>query len=94
MSEEIKTGEKSGIKMEEYNGVFSLVAMNNGYQTWAKFKKNKTDYMEKDWPVKVILGDKQSALAALTLLIGQISGGKAEPHGEKVNPVPIEQVPF
>jgi len=76
MSEIIETGEKTGVKLEEYKGVYSLTATNNGYQTWAKFKKNKTEYMEKDWPVKVILGDKQSALAALTLLIGEISGSK------------------
>lgn len=69
MDEIIKTGEKSGIKVEEYNGIISLSAQREGngkyWGEWAKYKKGKNEYQEKDWPVKVTLGTKENALEVL-----------------------------
>jgi len=48
-----------------------------------EFKKGSG---EKNVPVSIKLGDRQSALAALTLLFKQISGGASQP--------PIDDVPF
>lgn len=62
MDEIIKTGEKTGIKVEEYKGIISLSAQREGngkyWAEWAKYRKGKDAYQEKDWPVKVSLGDE------------------------------------
>lgn len=74
--EVIATGDKSGIKLEEYKGSYTLVAHqeNNGkyWASWAKYKKGKDDYMDKDWPVKVTLGDKATAVGALKMLLKEL----------------------
>ncbi|MFA5307726.1 MAG: hypothetical protein WC365_09815, partial [Candidatus Babeliales bacterium] len=80
MDEIIKTGEKSGIKVEEYNGIISLSAQREGngkyWGEWAKYKKGKNEYQEKDWPIKVILGDKETALKALREIYAVIEPGE------------------
>jgi ribonuclease HI len=70
MSDEIiKTGEKTGVKVEEYKGIISLSAQREGngkyWAEWAKYRKGKDAYQEKDWPVKVTLGTKENALEVL-----------------------------
>ena len=72
--EEIKTGEKTGIKVEEYKGNYSLQAMRNGYTEWAKYKKNKNEYQDKDFPVKVQLGDRSTAEIALLSALFDVTG--------------------
>jgi len=63
MDEIIKTGEKTAIKVEEYKGVISLSSQREGngkyWGEWAKYRKGKDAYQEKDWPVKVTLGKKE-----------------------------------
>lgn len=75
----ITTGEKSGVKIEEYQGVYSLASQNKSddkfYPVWAKYKKGKDAYQDKDWPVKVILGDKETAKGVLRMLFKEIDGG-------------------
>jgi hypothetical protein len=76
--EVIATGEKSGIKLEEYKGSYTLTAQhfNDGkyWETWAKYKKGKDSYMDKDWPVKVVLGEKVLAASALLMVLKEITG--------------------
>lgn len=74
MSDVIAANKYEGVKMEEYKGAYSLLAMKGSdgtyYPMWAKYRKGKDAYQDKDWPVKVSLGDKESAIAILkTLLI-------------------------
>ena len=79
---EIQTTEYDGIKIEEYNGVFSLTAQrvkdDNFYPVWAKYKKNKTEYQGKDWPVKVILGDKEKAKTVLLNMLAELGEQKQD----------------
>jgi hypothetical protein len=86
MSDVISTGEKSGVKVEEYKGIYSLSAQqeNNGkfWAQWAKYRKGKDGYQDKDWPIKVTLGDKETAAATLKMVYAEIMG------------VPIGDVPF
>jgi hypothetical protein len=77
MSEIITTDGKNGVKLEEYNGVYSISACYNGYVQWGKMKVSKTDYADKDRPVKVVLGNKETAaqvLRELLTAIGQPDG--------------------
>jgi hypothetical protein len=69
MDEIIKTGEKTGLKVEEYKGIISLSAQNvvgdRNYAVWAMYQKGKGEFQEKAWPVKVTLGTKENALEVL-----------------------------
>lgn len=69
MDEIIKTGEKTGVKVEEYKGIISLSAQNivgdKTYAVWALYQKGKGEFQEKAWPVKVTLGTKENALETL-----------------------------
>lgn len=83
MDEIIKTGEKTGLKVEEYKGIISLSAQREGngkyWAEWAKYRKGKDAYQEKDWPVKVSLGDKETALKALRDIYAVIEPGQDVP---------------
>jgi hypothetical protein len=72
----ISTGDGNGIKLEEYKGNYSLTAQreNNGkyYPQWAKYQKGKNEHQEKDWPVKVTLGDKETAVGVLKMLLSEL----------------------
>jgi hypothetical protein len=72
MEDIITTKDKHGIKLEEYEGVYSLTACYNGYTQWGKQKVNKTDYSEKDRPIRVVLGDKDQAVKALLDIVNKI----------------------
>lgn len=69
MDKIIKTGEKTGIKVEEYKGVISLSAQNvvgdKNYAVWAMYQKGKGEFQEKSWPVKVTLGNKENVVNVL-----------------------------
>jgi hypothetical protein len=69
MDKIIKTGEKTGVKVEEYKGVISLSAQNiageKNYTVWAMYQKGKGEFQEKSWPVKVTLGDKDNVINIL-----------------------------
>jgi hypothetical protein len=73
MSDFMLVDDVAGFKIEEYNGKFSLVAIreSNGkqYATWAKYKLGKDKYAEKDWPVKIELGDKEAAIKAAQFIL-------------------------
>jgi hypothetical protein len=73
MSEIINTGGEHGVKLEEYQGIYSLTACYKGYSQWGKQKISKTEYSDKDRPVKVVLGNKETAVKALTELLNAIS---------------------
>ena len=81
--EAISTISGNGVKLEEYQGNYSLISTREDksgkhWPQWAKFKKGKDDYQEKDWTVAVKLGDKKTALAVLTMLLEELEG-KGEP---------------
>lgn len=70
--DEIKTSGKHGVKLEEYKGEYQVVAYYDGFSQWAKFRVGKTIYTEKDRPVKIQLGNKETAIKVLQRLINEI----------------------
>jgi hypothetical protein len=71
---EYLTGEKDGIAVEEYNGKWSIIAMHNGYKEWAKYRVGKEKYADKDWTVKVNIGNRDKAIEVLTAILAEIRG--------------------
>ena len=74
----IKTGEKTGVKVREYQGNYSLQACYNEYVNWCKPKTGKESYAEKDRPIEVSLGDKETALKVLKQVYAEIAGSALE----------------
>ena len=89
----IKTIGKNGVELSEYKGEYGLTATYEGkdgkdYQQWGKVRIGRDSYSDKDRPVKVILGDKATALAALAEIIAALKSPDA------AGPIPDEDVPF
>ena len=92
MDEFIKTAGSQGLILQEYQGKYSLAAAWEGKEgkvnmKWAKEQKGKDEYAEKATPIKVSLGDRETAIATLKALLGQL--GAAE-----TGPMPDDDVPF
>ena len=82
LDEAIRTIGKHGFFVDEYKGEYSLTAAyeaTNGtfYRKWAKEKVGKDAYSDKDRPVKVILGDKKTAVAVLQKVIAELGDEEA-----------------
>jgi hypothetical protein len=73
----IKTKDKHGFEIVEYNGEYSLIATyeNQGkdWQKWGRERVAKGKYDEKERPFKITLGDKKMAVAALQKVIEELS---------------------
>ena len=69
---EIKINDDNGFELDEYDGKFSLMPTRKGYKQWAKYRKGKDEYQEKDWPVKVILGDREQAIRVCKEILQQL----------------------
>ena len=83
---EIKTTDKDAIEISEYNGVYSLISKRIGqdgkaYQQWATYQTGKDKHADKDWPVKVTIGNREEALKALQDAYQFIKGGESENAG-------------
>jgi hypothetical protein len=83
MSEEtfIRTSEHGGFLINEYQGKYSLNSAwesDDGTvrQNWGKRQKGKDQYAEKATPIKVDIGDKEHATAALLFALQQITGNE------------------
>ena len=76
---EIKTSEFDGVKLTEYKGKFSIEALKPNedkfFPVWAKYQKGRDEFQEKSWPVKVVLGDKETAIKVLKMLLDEIAPG-------------------
>ena len=92
---EFRTTEYDGIRLSEYNGTYSIEALrakdDNFYQVWAKYKKNKEEYQVKDWPIKVILGNKEQAKTTLLKLIAELGENN---QVDNQSDIPLSDVPF
>jgi len=82
----IETNEqyKTGIAIEEYNGVYGIVACQEGkdgkiYSRWGFPEKNK-EPSAKAIPWKITLGDGEEAVKRLTMLRAVLLGG--DPSGD------------
>ena len=74
---EYRTTDYDGVRLSEYNGKYSIEALKASkdgkfYSIWAKYRNGKDSYQEKNWPVKVILGDREKAKTTLLKMIAEI----------------------
>ena len=74
---EVKTTDYDGVRLSEYNGKFSIEALKASkddkfYPIWAKYRNGKDSYQEKDWPVKVVLGDEEKAKTTLLKMLAEL----------------------
>ncbi len=79
MGEFVRTSEKGGFEVQEYNGKWSLASAWEGKDgtvrvNWGKRQNGKDQYAEKATPIKVDLGDKEAAEGALLSALKQITG--------------------
>jgi hypothetical protein len=79
MSDFIRTKGTSGLLLQEYKGEYSLASAYESQSgkvilKWAKDQKGRDEYAEKATPVKVQLGDKQTAVAALKMIMAELQG--------------------
>lgn len=73
----IKTGNNTGIELQEYNGIYSLIAMKEYqgkyYQQWGRLEFGKDKKLSnKSQPFKVFLGNIKQARQALSQLLDQL----------------------
>jgi len=70
---EIKTTEYDGVELVEYQGKYSIEALRTKdekfYPVWAKYQKGRDEFQEKSWPVKIVLGDRETAIKALKMML-------------------------
>lgn len=90
---DFKTDEFNGVRLTEYNGKYSIEALKAAkdgkfYPVWARYQKGKDELQEKSWPVKVVLGDYESAVLVLTALLKQL---EKEVTSQQA---PLDDVPF
>ena len=79
MGEFVRTSEKGGFEVQEYNGKWSLCSAWEGKDgtvrvNWGKRQMGKDQYAEKATPIKVDLGDEKTATGALLSALKQITG--------------------
>jgi hypothetical protein len=75
--EAISTGENSAVELQEYNGTFSLIAcrtyQGKHYQQWGRLEMGKDKKLsDKSQPFKVILGNKETAVGVLKMLLSEL----------------------
>jgi len=96
----IRTSEHGGFLINKYKGNFSLNSAwesDDGVvrQNWALRQKGKDKYAEKATPIKVDIGDKDHAEAALLLALKEITGKTFVPAClDAKSQQTIEDVPF
>ena len=76
---QITTKGNNGVELEEYQGTYSLAATYEGKdgtarKEWALKQMGKDKYAEKATPIKVILGDKATAIGVLQTLLKELGG--------------------
>ena len=90
---EIKTTDFDGIKLTAYQGKYSIEALrakdDKLYPVWAKYQKGRDEFQEKSWPVKIILGEYESAVKALREMLIELDG--KSPSAQQA---PIDDTPF
>ena len=71
--------EKDGLSLESYQGTYSIAAhrfaVEKWWPVWAKFRiggKGHDHYQDKDWPVQVRIGSRDTAIKVLIGLLGEM----------------------
>ena len=92
----ISTGNKNGIILEEYKGNYSIAAQresNDGrfFTQWAKPQIGKDLYGDKAQPVKINLGNKETAIGALKMILKELG---EEGFDRPIQPIDEKDIPF
>lgn len=67
----VQIGRWDGVAVSEYKGKYSLINVQPSesglfYSRWARYRTGKDKYLEKDMPIKVVLGEsKEEAIGTL-----------------------------
>jgi len=84
---EIKTTDYDGVTLSNYQGKYSIESLRSKddkfFPVWAKYQKGRDEFQEKSWPVKVVLGDKESAILTLRTMLAELE-----------DDVPLGDTPF
>ena len=93
----IKINTYNSIKLEEYNGKYSLCAVDNGqnetfYLKWcflSEWKNGAAVAGDRKMPMKIVLGDnKEQAIGTLELLLAELKG-KSDSPAEQPDDTPF-----
>ena len=105
----IRTDGSQGVRVNVYNGKYSLNAAYEGKDgkvnlSWAKKQTGRDQFAEKATPISISLGDKETAKGVLRMLFKEIDGGattqaQKPPAEKKPDPPPAateyqDDVPF
>ncbi len=93
----VKVDNYNSVTIQEYDGKFSLNAVQNGqndnfYLKWAfpsEWKNGKQKAGDKAWPVRVMLGDRETAINVLSTVLIKLKGQASE-----IPDVPEDNIPF
>lgn len=81
MTDFIEIGKDRAIKLEEYQGAYSITQHRKYNEKWywqaVRTIKGKSDVSEKDSPAKVQLGDRETAMRALNAMLDSLEKEKA-----------------
>lgn len=88
MDEFIRTKGTQGIVLQEYQGTYSVAAAWEGKEgktmlKWGKEQKGRDNFAETATPIKITLGDRETAIGVLKMLLSEFTGK-----------TPDEDVPF
>lgn len=81
---QISITDKIGIELEEYNNKFALASTYTGSdgvgrKEWCKKQMGRDKYADKASPIKVFLGDRETAIKALKDILEAIGGAQEVP---------------
>jgi len=82
----LEISQYDAVELQEYQGNYSLIACAIGkkdpptyYPRWALYRKKRDEYQEKDWPVKVSIGNKEQAVLLCLAVLSELTGKEYEP---------------
>lgn len=94
---EFKTDDFNGVRLTEYQGKYSIEALRHKdgkfYPVWARYQKGKDELQEKSWPVKVVLGDKETAIKTLIAMLDELEPMSKTPEPQQAD-IPLDEPPF
>ena len=98
----IKVSHYDSVQLSEFDGKYSLNAVNNGsndcfWLKWAREERtiNGEKQLQKARPIKVALGDdKESAIRTLETILVKLKGGQRPEIPDAPVEVPEDKIPF
>ena len=87
---DFNTTDKDGVSLEEYKDTYSLISTRAGsdgkqYKQYATYQIGRDKHAEKDWPVKVTLGDRAQVVAVARWLLAEMGADVDSPSNDGQN---------